>query len=103
MMICCYRNLKTLEGDNVGMGLFEKFKKKNETHKESYSKEQKELKIYNPTKSGYIWKCFFRKKSNRCRNNTGRTEVSFKNSRSFYMVFKRIWLWWILVRHNGVL
>ena len=27
------------------MGLFEKFKKKNETHKESYSKEQKELKF----------------------------------------------------------
>ena len=27
------------------MGLFEKFKKKNETHKESYSEEQKELKF----------------------------------------------------------
>ena len=27
------------------MGLFEKFKKKNETHKESYSKEQKELEF----------------------------------------------------------
>lgn len=27
------------------MVLFEKFKKKNETHKESYSEEQKELKF----------------------------------------------------------
>lgn len=44
-MILLLQKLKTLEGDNVGMGLFEKFKKKNETHKESYSKEQKELKF----------------------------------------------------------
>ena len=44
-MILLLQKLKTVEGDNVGMGLFEKFKKKNETHKESYSEEQKELKF----------------------------------------------------------
>lgn len=85
------------------MVLFEKFKKKNETHKESYSEEQKELKFIIQQNQAIFGNAFLGKKSNRCRNNTGRTEVSFKNSRSFYMVFKRIWLWWILVRHNGVL
>ena len=36
---------KREQEDKIGMGLFDKLKKKNETHKENYSEEQKELKF----------------------------------------------------------
>ena len=76
------------------MGLFDKLKKKNETHKENYSEEQKELKFIIQQNQAIFGNVFLGKRATDA-------EIAQADSRSFCMVFKRIWLWWILVRHNG--